>query len=409
MSAYYRNVRRVFSASVLAQCVSVFAIPVTSRLYPVEAFERLGVIAALIAILSSVMCSRFNIAIPLARSVREMYSLCAISALVAALFFVAIISIIFFSQMIHGQVFPSVGETDLYLVAFGALGLSIFNVVVACSSYFRDFGVVSVSKFQRAVISAGSQIALGVIGSGAGLIIGYLGLCWAGLLAFSVYAKRHITLICKVPISRLRSVLVSNLSYVKYSVPEILFFNVGTQLPIVLIAVYTENAEAGIFFLALRILGAPMALLGQSIATVYSGHAPGCATVSDLHALTTKTMLNLARWASAPLLVFGLLAPFFAQLIFGEQWEQLGRYIALLSLGSALQLICAPVALCFHILDKLRFAMYLQAFLAVLRLLPVWIALAHDTELFVEIYAVSNLLSYGLMMLCIRSLFSRIH
>lgn len=401
ISSFFRNIGIISGATILAQAITVCSLPILTRIYNAQDFEDLGVFVASIAILSSVSSLRFNIAIPLAKDIKDFNvstSLSLLSTITISTFLI-IFYWLFKTSMPTIDYFRD--EWFILSVILGALGVSIYTICVAVASYSKEFVIVSKSKVIRSLASNSVQIGLGLLSFGGGLLIGYLVLCWGGLVIFlRNFSKRIITAL-KIPKSEIKKGFFEKIEYPMFSVPEILFFNLGSNLPVIIIATATENAEAGVFFLALKFMSIPMLFLGQSISTVYMAYAPKEKTPEGLLSLTKDTVIKLFYFAGIPLVVVGMLAPFYSKLIFGSEWTQLGYYVAWLAIGSMFQILSAPIAISLHIIKKIKLAMLVQLILLIVKLLPLCLALYYGFEFYLEVFAISNAFAYLILVITV--------
>lgn len=398
ISDLFKNSMKISVASLFASGITFLCLPILTRGYGPQKFEDLGVFISIVTIVASVSCLRFNIAIPIAKKRKDFYGLILLSIIfsiiISALFCLVFLPII--SIYLTYQAFSNL-NLSIFLLFLACLGISLFNISLAIASREKFFNSIAISKVSRSFFSNGCQLILINI-SNQGLIIGYVVFCFVGFLSMFSKAYSYILISFKIRFSAIKETFNKFHNYPIFSVPEVLFFNLGTQLPIILIAVYTDNAEAGFFFIAMRIISVPMMLLGQSISNVYLSYAPKEKNITDLKKLTIETMKKLFFYAAMPLVVIGLAAPFYVSIIFGEEWQQVGYYTACLSIGSALQLVSSPVAVSLHVLNKQKLAMNVQFLLFIIRILPIWILLVISNNYYIETFAFFNAISYLILM-----------
>jgi O-antigen/teichoic acid export membrane protein len=407
LSNLLKNSGLISAAALVASVITFLCLPILTRIYEPQQFEDLGVFTSFVAIASSISCLRLNIAIPITKRRKEFYALILLS-MMSSIFITIFLSLVFFSIILMPINVDdySIGNSSIFLFSLACFGMSFHNISLAIASRKKLFTSLAVSKISRSFVSNGCQITLVNIFSN-GLIIGYTVFCFAGFLSLLRKTYIHFLVSFKTSYLCLKKTLKGYIDYPLFSVPEVLFFNLGTQLPLVMIAIYTDNSQAGYFFLALRLMSVPMMLLGQSISSVYLAYAPKARNILDLQKLTFGTIKKLFFYAAIPLIGFGLAAPLYVALIFGEQWQEVGYYTALLSFGSALQLAISPVAVSLHILKKQKLAMLVQMLLCTLRLIPLWLVLAYSDQYYIETFALFNALSYLILFFVINFSFNR--
>ena len=274
ISRFFRDIGIISGATILAQAITLISLPILTRIYPTQDFEDFGVFVAFTAILSSVLSLRFNIAIPLSKDNKDFditTSLSVLSTFTLSTLFVGL-------YLLFKEFIPTIDylkdEWFVLGIIFSALGMSVYNICIAVAAYSKEFVAVSKSKVIRSIASNSTQIVLGLLSFGGGLLFGYLILCWAGVALFLRNIARIIISSLRIPKSEIKKSFFEKIEYPIFSVPEALFFSLGSNLPIIIIAWYTQNAEAGVFFIALKFISIPMIFLGQSISTVYMSYAP---------------------------------------------------------------------------------------------------------------------------------------
>lgn len=401
ISKLYRDIGIISGATIFAQVITVISLPILTRIYSTQDFEDFGVFVAFIAILSSVLSLRFNIAIPLSRDNKDLDLTTSLSVLSSFTLSALFIGLYFLFKEFISTIDYLKDEWFVLGIIVGALGMSVYNICVAVAAYSKEFVAVSISKVIRSIASNSTQVVLGLLSFGGGLLFGYLILCWTGLAFFLRNTARIITSSLRIPKSEIKKCFFEKIEYPIFSVPEALLFSLGSNLPIIIIAWYTQNAEAGVFFIALKFMSIPMMFLGQSISTVYMSYAPKEKTPEGLYRLTKDTVAKLFYFAGIPLILIGISAPLYVTFIFGSDWSQLGYYIALLSIGSMFQLLSAPVTVSLHITKKIKLAMVMQLILFLIKVLPLCVALFYESIFYLEIYAIAYALAYMVLMITI--------
>ena len=401
LSKFFRDVWLITGATVVAQVFTALTLPVITRLYTTQDFEDFGVFVASVAILSSVLSLRFNIAIPLSKNSRE-FVFTVYIAVLCTLGSAAILLTCYF--WLESFISPLDYFKDVWFfvgTVVGAVGMSFYNICVAGAAYSKALGDVSRSKIVRSVAANLTQISLGISSIGGGLLLGYLVLCWAGIVTFSSKAKHFLIPKLLHDRAELLRIFREKRDFPLFSVPEALFFSLGANLPIIIVAMYSQNGEAGTFFLAMKFMSIPMMFLGQSISTVYMTYAPKEKTPTELYMLTKDTAVKLLWFAGLPVLFVGVTAPLYVVYFFGPQWSELGGYIAWLTIGSIFQLLASPLTSSLHIITKTKLAMAMQIGLAIIKIFPVWAAMIYKPDIFLEVFSISNALAYAVLIAAI--------
>jgi O-antigen/teichoic acid export membrane protein len=128
----------------------------------------------------------------------------------------------------------------------------------------------------------------------------------------------------------------------------------GLLLPALLLAAFYGPAVAGLFALAMKVIGMPTVLLGEAIGQVFMSE--GSRTLrenpEDLGKLFRKTATVLLLAGPAPICLFSFIAPQAFALVFGESWLAAGEYGQLLSLPFAAAFVAYPLTPMLDILER---------------------------------------------------------
>lgn len=395
---FWRNVGILASGTVAAQLLMVLALPLLTRLYSPSDFNLLAVFASALGLLTVASCLRFNIAIPIAEDDESGINL-LILALLAGVFVAALVAI---PVLIAPQWAASLlRQPDiapyLWLLPVGLLFAASYDALQFWATRKQRFVGVSQTRLTRAIGGVGTQLGTGVAGVGPlGLIIGHVLLSGFGSIGLLRTVLKHDGyLLRKTNIKKLKTTANNYRSFPLYSVPESFFNTAGLEISILVIAACSSGPEAGFLMLAMRIIGIPMSFLGTSVAQVWLTDAPSKLRKGELADFTKKTMVALLKTGAPVILVIGVLAPFLFPLVFGAEWERAGTILAWLAPMFLLQFIVSPISVLPHVLNRLKWAMWLQGTICAIRLCVIAIASQLTPQYLVEMFALAGALCYG--------------
>lgn len=402
--SFLRSVTILTGGTVFAQALMVAALPVLTRLYSPEDFSLLAVYVAIIGIVTVVSCLRYNIAIPLPEQDADGMALLAVALLAACgvslLCAVPVILAPEATARLLGQ--PGL-QPYLWMIPVGVFIASVYNALQYWASRKKRFALVTQTRMTRAVGGVGTQLGLGAVNpSPFGLIFGHMiygGLGIVGLLRNLLRNDRSL-----LGILDRRNMQDQARSYRRfplYSVPEALFNTAGVQLPLIIIAAMVAGPEAGFLFLAMRVMGLPMGLIGSSVAQVFLAEAPAKRRDGTLAAFTRRTMWTLFRTGAPVMIAVGVISPLVFPLVFGPEWARAGWLVAWMTPWFVLQFVASPVSMVIHVVGRQGLAMGLQAAGLMLRVGAVTIAGAMALDIVSEIYAVSGAVFYGVYIVCV--------
>jgi O-antigen/teichoic acid export membrane protein len=186
----------------------------------------------------------------------------------------------------------------------------------------------------------------------------------------------------------------SNLGYLYYSTPENLANIAAIQLPIIAIAAHPIAGEVGHLYLAQMIMMFPMMLIGSSVGQVFIVDAPEHRRKKNLLPFVLTVMRGLLVSGVPVLVLLGILAPFLAGPVLGEQWGTTGYLIAWITPWIVLQFLSTPLSTIFYVLELQYLAMILQIFSLFVRYGTVLVTLSIAPDITMEAYAISGAVIY---------------
>lgn len=395
--SYLRNVSILTGGTIFAQGLMVLALPILTRLYTPEQFNLLAVYVALLGILGSVSCLRYNIAIPLPEDDANGIALVAV-AILAALSISGLCAVpVIFAPEATATLLAQPGlQPYLWMVPIGVFIASVYDALQYWASRKRRFGLVTRTRMTRAVGGASTQLSIGAFSpSPFGLIFGHMIYGGLGLLGLARnMLKQDRAALRNLNTRRIVAEARRYRRFPLYSMPEALLNTAGIQMPIILIAAMAGGADAAFIMLAMTVLGAPMAFVGGSVAQVYLAESPARLRNGTLSSFTLNTMWTLAKTGGPLLFVVGAVSPFAFAAIFGREWEQAGWLVLWMTPWFILQFVASPVSMVLHVLERQDIALVLQAGGCVLRLVVVLVVGEVAPDYMSEAYAISGAVFY---------------
>jgi len=386
-----------------AQALSILVLPVLTRIYSPHDFEILAMYVAIISIFSTVACLRFEIAIPMPEDDGLAINLVILSLLSAVSLVLLFFTVILLLSNHINQWTDYKLAGYLWLLPIGTLLSAFYSAFQFWAIRKRKFTVVAKTRITQAVSGASVQVGMGLVGAApVGLLFGQLlqGGAGAVLLGkkFVNDASDQLTSISR---TSLKNTFKRFERFPKYSTWEALTNSAGIQLPVIMIASYTQGAEAGYIMLAMKLLSAPMSLVGGSIAQVYLSEASEQFQDGTLRKFTLNTMWSLLKIGFFPVLLVALVSPTLIPVVFGDDWVKAGVLISWMAPWFLMQFIVSPVSMALHIIGAQKAAMFLQVFGLFLRAGLVLWACNFCNEFVGEVYAVSGFLFYVIYLMVV--------
>jgi len=324
---FRRNLLKIASATFLAQCLGLAALPVLTRLYGPTEFGVFTTYTMMQGLLLAVVTARADWLIPNARSPARARALMGAGALsAAALLVVLALALWTFAPPLRALFRIPESSLFLYLLPFGVLFGAAQLLFQSWFIYRGDLGFVGWSKLAQAGVTLTISIALGLTsGTSNGLIIGYVaGFAGAALTLFAGSAPW--------PWRRMQRVHHSLLMVRAYgaqmaSSSALGLVNILANMSIVfLILRFYGNDIVGWYGLVFRLATAPIGLISTALVQSFWSDAAALAK-TDPEALRRFYLGAVKRLAllAIPFAAVFLCAQLYIPLLFGaEDWSGAG-------------------------------------------------------------------------------------
>lgn len=374
--------------------ITFLLLPVLTRYFSPHEFGNLASYIAIIAIVSSVACLRFEIAIPLPVRKKVALSLLVLSVLFAlGISLLSIPVIMFYSEVLEGV--TGLNGWFLLIIPFGIFFSALFNALQYWFTRRKDFSLIAQTRITQSLSGNSVQLGSGFFDIPAGLLLGHLFYCSAGIF------KMLISLI-RDEYKALKALTKRNLAYSmkKYkqypllSTPEVFANNIGVQFPILFISAYYLSEESGFLLLAMKVMQAPMALVGGSISQVFYSEVAELTQTEDKKKLVERTLVALLKIGVGPILFVGIIAEPLFLVVFGNDWARAGTLVSWCSIWFALQFVSSPVSMIMHVQHKQKSMLMLTLLGGVVRVFPVVFFAFYFNDFVAEVYAVTGAVFY---------------
>jgi O-antigen/teichoic acid export membrane protein len=174
----------------------------------------------------------------------------------------------------------------------------------------------------------------------------------------------------------------------------------GLALPALFLAQYYGAQSTGWFALVNRVLGVPGALIGASIAQVYTSEAAKLSRSNPerLMFIFLKTTRHMLYIGLVPCILFTIFAPWFFQIVFGHAWREAGEYARYMAFMFYAGFLNSPVAMTLNILERQRMQFAWDASRLVLTILAILLPshLGYGPRIAILSYGVAMTLMYAI-------------
>ena len=344
----FRHVGQLAAGTAIAQVAPILVTPILTRLYTPTQFGEFGIFAALLMGISIMVSGRYEIAIPLPSRDEDGFALFVISIIasfaLSLLLFLAAILLLFYNSDRFSE---ALGTTSLALLLL-PLGVLAASLMQSCGYWFTrlsKFSTVARARSTLGITTAALAVALGIAGEDNGLVLSLLGsYCLVTTVLLFVLAKGDGHRIKGLRPSTLRSMAREYKEFPLVNGPHSVLDALRESGSLIVFTSLFGPAATGFLSQTLRVLRAPMSLIGAAIGQVFFPKASRMrANGQSIKSMTTKTMLGVTAVSVPMYIVVLAFGPELFSIVFGPEWTVAGEYARILSPWLALVLIVSSV------------------------------------------------------------------
>ena len=354
-TSFWRSVGVVLSGSVVAQAIPLIGSLVIARIFVPAEFGLFSAWLGMVMLAAVVVTARFEMALAV-----EADGAPRTVAVVATLAMVVLVGSLL--ALVAGLLYWSgslPGELALWMVVWWAPAAALVGVTHTWQAWAAADGSyrhLSSIRIAQAVVLTIAQIAAGLVAPTAqalalGHVLGLIGgIAVATLvmpLRFSAASNR--TLVC----ADFTLFWRRQRRFPLFALPADAINSAAGQIPLLLIATRFGAEASGLYALTLRVLGAPIGLLGAAVLDVFKRNA----AVSYRNKGHCRDEYLRTFWllaVGALLLVVGVvvLADRVFVVAFGEPWRRAGTIAVWLVPMFAMRFVASPLSYVFYIAGK---------------------------------------------------------
>ncbi|MFC4402978.1 lipopolysaccharide biosynthesis protein [Gracilibacillus xinjiangensis] len=358
-----KNVFILVGGTVFAQGLIVLSSPILTRMYTPEAFGILATFISIISILNSVVSLRYELALPLTRTKKELINLFGFNMLL-----ICVVAFVYWILFVcFGEYIFSLLEVEafinllIWLIPFTVLFLGFTNNIIYFFIRIERFKSITNIKVSTSIGKVVSQLLLGGISNFSfGLIVGdIIGRIIGALIGSYLMVKTNLKQSYQVvkrylSIESMKTAAANFKKFPMYSMPAGLINSLSTHLTPIMLTFAYDPVVAGFYALTQRVLGLPSSLVSQSISQVYLHEAPKLLKEDIRHVrnLYLKTAKNLLLFGGIPIILLAVFGEPAFSFIFGEEWSDSGVYMQILALLFIGQFTVVPLSQTLNILGK---------------------------------------------------------
>ena len=373
---FVKNVLTLITGSGLSQVVIYASILVLTRLFSTELFGIYMLFSSATLILKPLATLQYEFAIVLPKKDTDAINLVGFSFIILVSYCLLLLMIIFFFNKSIADFFNIKELANfIYLLPVSVFlfgGVSIFDYWNNRANMFKN---ISKGLLAKSVVMSSTQLATGAssfnsLGLIPGMLLGqFLQLLF--LIKASVNSMVHLTK--EISLKRMLFLAKRYKDIPVFNTIINLTNNLSNELPVLLITKYFGLASSGIYGLAIKFTRAPVGIFQQSINQVFFNKASKIYNdEGNLHELVIKTAKHLL-FISSFLFIPLFIVSFYLDIIFGENWTDVGLYSRILIPWLFFGFLSNPITPLILILNKQKKMVIFDAFLLVFRFLALFL------------------------------------
>jgi lipopolysaccharide exporter len=400
-SRFVSDVLKLVSGTVLAQVVSVLASPLLARLFSPSAFGVFAVFTSITAVMSIVVCLRYDRSIIVPEEDEEAVNLLAVS--LACIFLVVGASVVILllgkNYLVRELQVPGLHRI-LWLVPVNVFFQGLLAALNTWNTRKRHFGLITVTQIVSSAGYVGLAVAAGLTGhvTGESLILAaFIGFAVSAIMVVVAgWRECRPVLMKMVNLMRMREVLYRYQRFPRYSTGAAILNSVSWELPTFFLSGFFSTMVVGQYALGNRLIRIPMSLLGTNISRVFSQRAAEAKYDGTLAPLLEKTFQSLVTMGMFPFLMLTLVGRELFTVIFGARWSEAGVYTEILSLWAFFWFVSAPLGSMLDILEEQGFDLRINIVILATRVVSLLIGgLLGRPRLALALFSASGVLVYG--------------
>lgn len=334
------------SGTVVAQFITFGLSFLLARIYLPDEFGRYSIFVGCAGVLAAAATGAFDRVILLAGSAEESRRVATLTLVTSAS--IATLTVVLASTLVLTGAITLIPLPAVDILLF----LPAFVIFYACAQVFiyaslREdrLRLLSMLKVAQSSLMGAIQVAASGLSAVSGLILGNLagwfvlavaGLRWRSTLGF---------LRSDLQLHTLKSIARTHSRYPRYIMPNEVLDNLSNQVPILLIGTFLSLSDAGHYGLAIMILSAPAALLGQAVGQSFlqylGNHGDDARLIKQL---MLRIWLGMAAVAFLPFGLVFLMGDQIFEIAFGSNWSAAGGVAQALALLLFVRFVSSPTS-----------------------------------------------------------------
>lgn len=354
------NVAMLATGNIIAQVLAIATVPLITRLYDPAQFGVFSIFTGIVALIAPISTLQYHAAMVLPKDHQAAWSLRRIS--VHAVLGFGLLTAVGSGVLVVGHL---QGGWDAILVSSHVIwflmpALVIQGLLLVDATWLmrcNAFGTVAKARVLEALFERVVGIGFGILHPAAVTLV--VGKSMGGLVAWS-YVRKLVRRVATTDgyDAGLAGVYPTEVAaryrgFAIYSSLAALVASAAREFPVILLGLFFGPATAAFYALGLRVVNMPMMTVGDAVAKVFFQHTAVLARDRKDMAEPTLRLLSALLLLSAPaLMILAMHGTTLFRVVFGEQWEKAGPYVAILAPAYLVLFVARPITVLFDVLEQ---------------------------------------------------------
>ncbi len=348
-SGFSKSLITLLTGTTLAQGITLLISPILSRLFTPHDFGVFGTFLSIVSAIALIASLRYEIAIVLPKKEDVAINLLALAALLTLI----ISTLSFIGVLLFKYFYPGYEFLDqdlkflLYFIPVLILFIGFYQILNNYANRLKKYRSIVNYRVSNSLVSSSVNIAMG------GMKFGSIGLLVGAILGNGISVVIFFKEMYKDLKEQAGFISKEKMKEIAFSYREFPLVNSFQSISdmlqingIIYFIIYFFNSFiVGSFSYALRILQAPMNLLGSAMAQIFYQQASELKNNGEnLKDIVKKTMIKSALTGLPIFLTITFFGPQLFAFVFGETWREAGVYARILSPMLFFDFIRSPVS-----------------------------------------------------------------
>lgn len=365
---FARNVLTLMMGTTIAQAIPIAISPILTRIYSPKDFGLFALFMSITSFISVSATARYELAILLPKSEEEAINIVSLSMIFAILISLISLLVIFIFKDKIVDFFNNHDISNwLYLIPLSVLLTGFYQSFNYWTNRKKNYKRLASNRVIQTTSTASANLLIGILSKFNGLILGQI--IGQAIVTFMLGKKIWQEDVNALKVVSTNMQITQLKTYKKFpllNLPNAIVDGIRLVGIDTLITKFFTSSILGQYYLAFRMLQAPMSIIGSSFSQVF---IQKIASVNKREInLIVRKFISLSLLVTIP--IFSLiyfLAPSIFKIIFGKEWIVAGKIASVLCPWIALNFISSPISNVYIVLNKQE---YMLIFAILYMILP---------------------------------------